>query len=377
MDYSSFEDIRPYTDEELPDVLHRLLRDRVLLETLREVVCPKCPPLVNKPLEYIISLYLRLKLRKVKNRVELQQEIIKKEILDRIVPGSIETLSISGLEYATMEMSKLFISNHRDIVMDAALIGHILMERKITPPEISFGDNLLMNDLVGDLIRVNRGFIVKRNLPFRERIKASYQLSRYIWHSLSQGNGVWIAQREGRAKDGDDRTNPSLIKMLFLSQRKKGLNFSDFINQCRIVPVAVSYEYDPCDTMKARELTIKEETGTYEKAENEDVEAIIQGIKGFKGRVHLAFGKPLHGVWEGVPQVVDAIDRCIHSIYRLWPSNYIAYDVFHTSKKYKDQYSEKEKNSFLNRFAHLSENTMRKAMLIYANPVINREALSG
>lgn len=377
MDYSSFEDIRPYTDEEMPAVLHRLLRDRVLLETLREVVCPKCPTLVNKPLEYVLSLYLRFKLRKVKTRVELQQEIMKKEILDRIVPGSIGELSVSGLEYAVMERSKLFISNHRDIVMDAALIGHILMEKEIAPPEISFGDNLLMNDLVGDLIRINRGIIVKRNLPFRDRIKASYQLSRYIWHTLSQGNGVWIAQREGRAKDGDDRTNPSLIKMLFLSQRKNGLEFSEFINRCRIVPVAVSYEYDPCDTMKARELTVTEETGSYEKHENEDVEAIIQGIKGFKGRVHLAFGKPLQGVWEGVPQVANAIDRCIHSIYRLWPSNYIAYDMFHSSDKYINRYSSQEKDTFLNRFVSLSENTLKKAMLIYANPVINREALEG
>ncbi|MEW5818331.1 MAG: 1-acyl-sn-glycerol-3-phosphate acyltransferase, partial [Spirochaetota bacterium] len=322
-----------------------------------------------------IRFYLKIRLLRIKTIDDLQRKIIKGKVLEWVVDKTTSGLTFSGFENIVPGRAHLFITNHRDIVLDPAFICYVLIDECMKAPEIAIGDNLLVNDLVSDLIRVNKCFIVKRNLPVRERLKASLELSEYIWYTLSRGISVWIAQRSGRAKDGDDRTNPSIIKMLYMSQRKGGLEFSDFINACHVIPVAVSYELDPCDKLKARELSKKQINGTYEKRKNEDLLSMVKGIKGHKARVHVSFGTELNSRWKSVREVVEAIDRAIHKLYRLWPSNYIAYDVLTKSNKFTHHYTEEDANTFLRRFRFLPDNLRNIVMEIYSRPVMNKEAL--
>lgn len=227
-------------------------------------------------------------------------------------------------------------------------------------------------------IRVNKSFIVKRSLPFKQRVKAAYQLSRYIWSLHQQAESVWIAQREGRAKDGNDRTNPSLIKMLYLSQRKGGLVFSKYIQEVNIVPVVISYEKDPCDLYKVREMLEKpkeNDENDYEKKKLEYPLSTYNGLKGDKGRIHIALSRPLQADYHNAREVAKDIDRSIHSTYRLWPTNYIAYDELKASKEYSSMYSAKERSDFLKRFRHEREDIRRKALAMYAQPVINKRVL--
>jgi hypothetical protein len=290
-----------------------------------------------------------------------------------MVNKTISELTYSGLENINPGKRYLFISNHRDIVLDAALANFSMTKNNLPTFEIAFGDNLLVSDLVTDLIRINKSFIVKRNQQPREQLNSTIILSKYIWYTLHANDSVWIAQREGRAKDGEDMTNPAIIKMFFLSQRKGGLEFSDFINQLRIVPLAISYEFDPCDRLKARELDRRENKEVYNKRKGEDFISMVQGIRHFKGRVHLSYGDALTGTWKDGKSVADAIDTFIHTNYKLWPSNYLSYDLVHNTDKYSLKYDQKYKDSFLLRFHRLPENIKKHALKAYAKPVENAE----
>jgi 1-acyl-sn-glycerol-3-phosphate acyltransferase len=242
--------------------------------------------------------------------------------------------------------------------------------------EIAFGDNLLKNDFVSDLIRINRGFIVKRDLPIREQVKELYHLSRYIHQTTGAGNSVWIAQREGRAKDGNDETNPAIMKMLYLAYREKGFSFEDFQKKVKIVPVAISYELDPCDRMKAWELYRRNKRGEHKKRKNEDLVSMFAGLTGYKGRVHFAFAPPLREDFASEKDVAAAIDRDIFRLYRQWPSNYIAYDTVTQTARFRDKYSVKEMVKFVKRFKGLSEPVRSLAYSIYANSVKNQVRVS-
>jgi hypothetical protein len=273
--------------------------------------------------------YLRRQFGQVRSVHDLQMQV--KVYVERLIRESTSGFSVSGLERLDLGRAHLFISNHRDIAMDPALTNYALHRAGHETLRIAIGDNLLHEQWVADLMRLNKSFIVQRSLSGpRELLKASRLLAEYIRGSIQEDNApVWIAQREGRAKDGRDRTEPAVIKMLSLSRDKNTESFGDHIAALRIVPVAISYELDPCDAMKARELSQRATTGRYEKAHQEDVASIGRGIAGNKGRVHVHFGTPLGSDLATPAAVAAAIDEQVIRGYRLHPVNVWAYERLH------------------------------------------------
>jgi len=369
---AEFDDIRPYNDDELPVVLDRISRNRWLISGVRNVFWPGCPKIIKPIVDIFVRSTVRKRLLRTRSVDDFQRKVVVGQILERIIQKTTDGLTASGTDNLSSDGAYIYISNHRDITLDSALLNYILVHSGLTISEISFGDNLLVNDFVADLIRINRGIIVKRNLPIREQVKELYHLSRYIQQTTTAGNSVWIAQREGRAKDGNDETNPAIIKMLYLSYREQGLSFAEFLRKVKIVPVAISYELDPCDRMKAWELYRKHKRGVHKKRKNEDLVSMFAGLTGYKGRVHFAFAPPLPDSFSTEKEVAAAIDRDIFRLYRQWPSNYIAYDTVTQTARFRDKYSMKEMMKFFKRFKGLSEPVKSVAFGIYANSVKNQ-----
>ena len=369
----NFDDIRPYNEEDFPVIGRRLARNSYLRGFLRNLKWPNCPPALKKPAEQMIGFYISREVRKIKTVKQFQKEIVIDKLVKWIVEKTTDGVSSSGLEKLDPGKSYLFISNHRDIVLDPTLLNYFLVEHGFSTTLIAFGDNLLINDLVSDLIRINKSFIVKRNLPPRDQIQASIKLSRYINKMLEEGQSIWIAQKEGRSKDGADLTNPAIFKMFFLSQRKNGVDFSDFINKCRIVPVSISYELDPCDTLKGWEIYRRETKAITEKTKTMDLVSMWTGMKGAKGRVHMHFGEPLEGSFENDKDVARVLDREIHRGYKLWPSNYVSYDEINGAGKYAEKYTEEERERFLGRYRKLGKPVQELVLKAYARPVHNQE----
>ena len=374
---ADFDDIRPYNDSEVHAVMKRLTKNELLVSSIRIMKWPACPDFFKGFADTLVRFYLKRKLSGVKSIREFQSKIIAAVLLKRIIKNTSDGVTFSGLEKLSRDRSYIFMSNHRDIVMDPALMNFVLYLNGFGIPYITFGDNLLLNDTVSDMIRVNNAVIVKRDLPRKEQLEASLHLSEYLNKIRHDGNNFWISQREGRAKDGIDRTNPAIINMFYLSERKKRRSFSEFTRSCNIVPVAISYEKDPCDRVKAWELYIKNKRGTYRKKKNEDLISMVAGISGPKGRIHLSFGEPLTGDYADKNELAQAIDKSIHSLYKLWPGNYIAYDELNKTDKYSDRYTEPEKNRFLSAYHNLKPVVRDLLLSIYANPVCSFEALQG
>ncbi|UUA73400.1 1-acyl-sn-glycerol-3-phosphate acyltransferase [Cellvibrio sp. QJXJ] len=315
-----FEDIRPYNDAETQNVLQKILKDRKFAKSIGSLLTPrlneKAPWLVQPLVIGIIKSYLG----RVKTIDSLQMKI--KPLVHVLLKKSISELSVHGLEHLDTSKSYLFISNHRDIIMDPCIICWALVQNGFRTPRLAIGDNLLTLPFSSNLMRLNKSFIVKRNLETRrEKLNAAKQLSSYIQFSLSEDkSSVWIAQREGRAKDGYDLTNPALISMLSLS-RSGQISYSDYINSLNIVPVAISYELDPLDLVKARELYTYKFKGKRSKRHNEDLISIARGITGWKGRVHVEFGKPIGGDFQTEKEVASTIDKHLHYNYRTFGTN--------------------------------------------------------
>ena len=367
-----FYEIRPYTEEEYPVVLNRVISSTFLLDTVRKIKWPKCPGILKKPANLIIKQYIRKHLRGINTRQEFQKKLIIGQFMKWVIEHTTRGMSYSGIENLRKDTAYLYISNHRDIVLDVAFISCVMDTIGFNTLEIAIGDNLLVNQFVEDLIRINRSFIVKRNLPPREQLAASITLSRYINYTMGEGNSIWIAQREGRAKDGADQTNPAVIKMIYMSQRKSGVQFSEYINNMNIVPVAISYELDPLDNLKGWELHRKSTKGSHTKRKHEDLISMFFGIKGMKGRVHLAFGEPLKGDFPNDKAVAEAIDRFIVQHYKVWPTNYIAFDVINQSEEFSDRYTPEEKEQFLRRFRYLPPSVRDIVLRTYARAITNK-----
>ncbi len=374
---ADFEDIRPYRDHEIRGVLERVRKNPWIVSALRRFFWPNTPEFLVPLVEAFVRFYLRCRLVGIHTLDDWHQRFVRKTVLEWVEQRTMTELTYSGVENPKENDPALFITNHRDIVLDSAFLAYGLMCHGMRSPEIAFGDNLMINPFVADLIRMNKSFIVKRNLPLRRQVEESKRLSQYIWYRLGQGESIWLAQRAGRAKDGDDRTAPSVIKMLFLSQRKGGLGLSEFINALNIIPVSISYEYDPCDKMKAREVFMSRMAGGYSKSPREDLISILRGINEPKGRVHFAFCPPLRGSWEEPKDVAEDIERSIILNYKLWPTAYAAYDLYYGTEEYADKYTEEDKAAFVKRFASLSEDVRKVAYEIYARPLMNQKAILG
>lgn len=321
---TEFDDIRPYNDAEVAGVLKRVLRDPEMHRALGSWVAPglnrKAPWLVAPLIRAILSWQFR----GVKTVEGFQPRL--RSYLKRILDKSVDDLTVSGLDQLDPGKAYLFISNHRDIVVDPAMVNWSLYHAGFQTVRIAIGDNLLSKPFVSDLMRLNKSFIVKRSVKgMKEKYKAAQKLSRYIHHCINEDNAnVWIAQREGRAKDGYDKTNPAVIGMISLS-KFKGRPLTEYIHELNIVPVTISYEVDPLDLNKARELHAQEHKGGYRKRTHEDVQSIARGMTGWKGRVHLAYGDVLTGEFESDDDVAAAIDEQVHRLYRVYETNEWAY----------------------------------------------------
>jgi len=320
-----FAEIRPYRDEEVADVLARLLDNAEFLDTMASYRLGRLAALLPGLWRGLIRCYLAREVRGVTDVRSMQ--VVIEHYMTRMIESTTGGFSVSGLERLDPARPYLYVSNHRDIAMDPAFTNYALHIRGRDTVRIAIGDNLLTKPWVSDLMRLNKSFIVKRSVSGpRELLAASKTLSRYIQHSLLEDRSpIWIAQREGRAKDGVDRTEPVIVKMLSMSRDKQTQEFSEHIRSLGIVPVAISYELDPCDALKANELYLKDTAGHYQKGEQEDIASIARGIAGDKGRVHVSFGTPLSGDFDTPEQVSREVDRQIISEYCLHPTNLYAY----------------------------------------------------
>jgi hypothetical protein len=321
-----FEAIRPYADAEVPMVMARLFADHEFLDILAHFRFPRLADSLGWLIKPVISRRLRRQFASIRTVDALQHKI--EAYVERTIERATDGVTFSGLERLQQGRAYLFLANHRDIVMDPAFVNYAVYHAGIPTPRIAIGDNLLQKPFVSDLMRLNKSFIVHRSLSGRREKLAAYQvLSAYINHSIrNDGESVWIAQAEGRAKDGDDRTDSAILKMLHMSRKDEA--FAETLEALRPVPVAISYEYDPCDQAKARELYIRATTGTYSKAPGEDDASIALGITGYKGRVHIAFCTPMESVPEDAKQMAMTVDRQILGSYRLFPVHYLAYRLW-------------------------------------------------
>lgn len=318
-----FEDIRPYHDEEVRGVVDALLDDLDLSRAMGKFKHPKLYKLFPGPVARLTQSALKNELRHV-NCVRDVQDIIEK-YLDKIIETTTDGLTHTGLDELDPSVPWLFLSNHRDITMDPALVNYMLYHNEFDTLQIAIGDNLLKRPFLTHLMKLNKSFIVKRSVQGRDKLTASKQLSAYIRHCIHNGQNVWIAQREGRAKNGIDETETAVLKMLHLAGRDAGLALHDAISELHIVPVSISYEFDPCDGAKAAELHARDTTGTFVKDENTDVQSILLGMVGYKGAVHVSFGTPVR-VPEGATEksVAEQIDAQILGNYKLHLVNYLA-----------------------------------------------------
>lgn len=372
-----YADIRPYRDDEVPDVLARLLADSELHDALASFQSARLHARWPGLARWLVRRALRRQLRSVRD-VQSMQMVIK-TYMDAMIESTSGGFTVSGLEQLDPARAYLFISNHRDIAMDPAFTNYALHKGGHDTVRIAIGDNLLTKPWVSDLMRLNKSFIVKRSVNGpRELLAASRLLSRYIQHSLLHDNApVWLAQREGRAKDGLDRTEPAVIKMLGMSRDKSTQSFGEHIASLGIVPVAISYELDPCDALKANELSELANTGSYQKGEQEDVASIGRGISGQKGRVHVSFGTPLGAEFEDADHVAQQIDRQIIDLYCLHPTNFYAYDILYAEHAPRPEglYSEDgdvSEAEFRARIDALPEAQRPYALAIYANAVVSK-----
>lgn len=381
-----FEDIRPYLDHEVRPIVDSLLQDPEFSAAIARFRYPRWhawfPGLVGR----IVQHYLNRETCHVQNIHDVQ--IIIEKYLDKLIENTTTSLTQDGLDKLDPKRPYLFISNHRDITMDPALVNYMLYHHGFSTLQIAIGDNLLKRPFLSDLMRLNKSFLVKRGVQGREKLKASKQLSAYIHHCIENGENVWIAQREGRAKNGIDRTESAIIKMLHLAQREKDepLNLAGTINSLNIVPVAISYGLDPCDEYKAEELNAIDTHGKFEKNENSDIQSILAGMIGDKGDIHVAFGEPLRLENDVTEEEVAAlIDTQVIRNYRLHPSNYFAYlalkpdqtqqhDLQRIFSLSADELAAQEK-AFQAKLASQPASLRPYVLAMYANPVIAKNQL--
>jgi 1-acyl-sn-glycerol-3-phosphate acyltransferase len=325
-----FEDIRPYRDEEVRGVVDTLVEDLELSRALAKFRHPALFRWFPGPMARLVQRALRNETRHVSCIHDVQ--IIIEKYLDKIIETTTSGLTQSGLDNLDPNTPYLFISNHRDITMDPALVNYMLYHHGFDTLQIAFGDNLLKRPFLSHLMKLNKSFIVKRSVQGRDLLAASKQLSAYIRHCIRTGQNVWIAQRQGRAKDGVDKTESAVIKMLHMAGREESMPLHTAMNELGIVPVAISYEFDPCDAAKAVELQAIDTEGRFVKDENSDVNSILAGMIGTKGAVHVSFGTPVVARDAATPEgVAEQIDAQIVRNYKLHLVNYFALQMLQSS----------------------------------------------
>ena len=371
MTEDKYKDIRPYDDHESVIALARIA-DHPVLSKISAFLFPGKDP-----------AELRNLVSSVRNVFEFQSRVMLMAI-KKILDDTSSQLSFTGLDLLDKSKRYLFISNHRDIMLDSAIMQAILFETGMSTSEMAVGDNLITDPLLEDIARVNKMIKVVRNTNPREMYASSILLSEYIRKTVkNQESSVWIAQRNGRTKDGIDVTEQGLLKMLDMSG---GGDFANDFRELSIVPVSVSYEYEPCDILKARELYISKRQ-KYVKSEGEDLNSILTGIMQFKGGIHYNFCDVISaeeiescanmGKNERFKALGEVMDLKINSTFHLWPNNFIAYDLLHNTDQFSNRYTISEREKFEKYVSYKTSDfegnidEIKEIFLsIYANPVV-------
>ena len=366
-------DIRPYMDHEVADVLERLSHDSELLDALTRFRLPRMAKWARPVARVLAGHAIRREVKGVTSVREFQMRIAS--YMERMIRTTTDAFEVSGLDKLDDNSAYLFIGNHRDISLDPAFVNYALYQAGRDTVRIAIGDNLLKKPYVTDLMRLNKSFIVPRSARGKRAMLAAYQqLSSYIRHSITEDNhSIWMAQREGRAKNGIDRTDPAIIKMLTMAKRhaERDMVFGDAIAELKLVPVSISYEYDPCDLQKAQELHDIATQGSYAKSEFEDIRSIVSGITGSKGRVQLKFGTPVGADMATPDEVAAEIDRQVIGGYRLFPSHYLALEALGESPELvaRKSITRQDRERFKARLASVPDELQPYWLEQYANPV--------
>ena len=378
LDLTEFSSIRPYTDEEAVVALGKVA-DHPLLPHFSQKFFPEQAP-----------DFLKVVLKNVTSVDDFQVKVMARFVA-WVLQTTATGFTCSGIENISADKRFLVLSNHRDIILDPAIVQLVLHQNNIPLTEIAVGDNLISGETIEYLLRSNRMIKVVRGISARELYLSSQMLSKYIRINLTnQRSSIWLAQRQGRTKDGFDQTEQGLLKMLDMSGSD---DFQKSWEELNVIPMSISYEYEPCDILKAREIVISSQQ-KYVKAEGEDLNSILTGIQQPKGNVHLEICTPLSSeeIAEAAAcdkndryqQIKRAVDKRVISGYRLWKTHYIAYDIVNQTDKYAEMYEQADVQKFLAYMEHqlntvepeLDRDELKKVFLgIYANPVVSKEQL--
>ena len=379
MDLTEFNEIRPYNDEELPQIFEELIAD----PAFRKAATGAIP---NVPFELLAQ-----KMRTCKTKLDFQKAFCY-GILWKIAEEHTNGLTLDHNALPNKKKAYTYISNHRDIILDSGFLSILLVDQGMDTVEIAIGDNLLIYPWIKKLVRGNKSFIVQRALTMRQMLEASTRMSRYMHYTIAEKNqSIWIAQREGRAKDSNDRTQDSVLKMLAMGGEG---DLIDRLKEMNIAPLAISYEYDPCDFLKAREFQLKRDIEGYKKTTQDDLINMQTGLFGYKGKVHFQVASCINDELEQIdrslpkPELFAAISACIdqriYRNYRMYPGNYVAYDWLNGTPEFTGIYSQEEKQQFVGyieqqlgkiEIPNKDEAFLReKLLLMYANPLINHLA---
>ena len=378
IDLSEFESISPYTDEEASEALAKLAEYPVVGIASQHFFPEESPDFLQNILKQIKT-------------VDQFQEVVMSKFVRWVLDHTAHNFSYDGISNIDPDKKFLAMSNHRDIILDPAITQLILLTNGIPMTEIAVGDNLITSKEIEYLIRSNRMIKVIRGVSARELYLSSQMLSKYIRLNITnQRRSIWLAQRQGRTKNGYDITEQGLLKMLDMSGDK---DFQQNFEELNIIPMSISYEIEPCDILKAREIVISK-TQKYVKAKGEDLNSIMVGIMQQKGNIHLNIGKPLTSEEIAAAALCDKNDRyqlIRHAVdvrviqgYKLWDNNYIAYDILNDTDKYSGNYTQEDKDKFVAYMEHqlgtvepeLDRAELREVFLgIYANPVVAKETM--
>lgn len=370
---SKFDTIRPYYDSEVNQGIRSVIHH------------PMMKALMNFTFPDVDENVWIDQLQKTHSIRDFQVNFVYHSV-QKVLQRSSEGLTTSGFEKLEKNASYLFISNHRDIILDTSLLNVALYEHGLVMTASAIGDNLVKKDFLYKLSKLNRNFLVQRGLSPRELLQSSKLMSEYIGQMLRRENrSVWIAQREGRTKDGNDATHQGVLKMLGMGSDEE--NVMDYFKKLKIVPVSISYEYDPTDALKMPQLMAEANNELYIKEKNEDFITLLSGIMGQKKRIHMHVGDVLETEMDEIrvngdnsnrqiQAVAQVIDDSILSSYKLWPTNFIAHDLMHYSNQYQHLYTEEEKSLFERRLEMkidaANPKMVESFLAMYANPVTNK-----
>jgi len=378
-------------EERFKDILPH--DDAIFKEKMRDLV--NAPGFINA-IKYVMPEDaipgLMDELLKLDNKYDFQHQVMY-PFMEMLAKSTTSGITLGGTKYYNPSMNYTFITNHRDIVLDASFLNLAFLRRGWPTSEVAIGNNLLIYDWISDLVRLNKCFIVKRNTGLREGLDAAKVLSAYIHYTiLHKKESVWIAQREGRAKDSSDHTQESLVKMLALSGEG---SFMDHLKEINLMPVAISYEYDPNDYLKAKEFLMKRRDPDFKKSQRDDLFSMETGLLQFKGKLHFQLTPRINGKIDQIGEYKDRnvaakavcciIDQAIHRSYEIFPINYVAFDILYNTTRFEKHYSNEQKFEFenyinsqldkicLNDITPDERTFLREMMLVmYANPLKNK-----